>query len=94
MKPASHGEHETRLIGAPANWNPETDGPCGALSICDLPDDRGHNCMISRWELEDGDLEKLQGGAPIFLSILGQVHPVVCVYLGDPPSPEAAEVEE
>jgi hypothetical protein len=57
------------------------------LSVHDTVDDRGHPQMISRWELEEGDLEKLQAGAPIYLSILGQVHPVVCVYVGDPPQP-------
>jgi hypothetical protein len=84
MRPVSQGERENRLIGAPANWDPVTDGPCGALSVYDWRDpDTGHNWMISRWELEEGDLEKLQSGAPIFLSIIGQFHPVVCVSIGD-----------
>lgn len=86
MRAVSHGEHETRLIGAPANWDQVTDGPCGALSVYDWKDpDTGHNHMISRWELEPGDIEKLQSGAPLFLSIIGQVHPVVCVYVGEQP---------
>lgn len=84
MRPASFGEHETRAIGAPANWDPEKDGACGVLSVHDRTDERGHPEMVSRWELEPGDLEKLQQGAPVYLSILGQVHPVVCVYVGDP----------
>jgi hypothetical protein len=88
MRAVSHGEHETRLIGAPANWDQVTDGPCAALSVYDWKDpDTGHNHMISRWELEPGDIEKLQSGAPLFLSIVGQVHPVVCVYVGEPPQP-------
>jgi hypothetical protein len=87
MRAVSFGEHETRAIGAPANWDAEKDGPCGTLSVHDRVDERGHPEMVSVWELEEGDLEKLQAGAPVYLSILGQVHPVVCVYVGDPPQP-------
>ena len=43
----------------------------------DYMNEHGKPGMISRWELEPGDLEKLEAGAPIYLSILGQVHPVV-----------------
>jgi hypothetical protein len=93
MRFTSWGKHETRLIGAPAGWNPQRDGPCGALSVHDYVNAHGKPTMLSKWELEPGDLEKLQAGAPIYLSILGQVHPVVCVFVGDPapqPSSDAA----
>ncbi|HXH52560.1 MAG TPA: hypothetical protein VNH53_03900 [Sphingomicrobium sp.] len=90
MRAASFGEYESRLIGAPANWNSERDGPCGALSVHDRIDDRGHPEMVSRWELEPGDLDKLKAGAPIYLSILGEVHPVVCVFVGEPEPERAA----
>lgn len=93
MKPTSFGEHETRLIGAPANWDPEKDGPCGALSVHDRPDGRGHNEMVSAWVLEEGDLEKLQAGAPIYLSILGNIHPVVSVFVGDAPVVAAEQAD-
>jgi hypothetical protein len=91
MRFASQGEHETRAIGAPHGWDPAKDGECGVLSVHDTVDNRGHPQMISRWELEEGDLEKLQAGAPVYLSILGQVHPVVCVYVGEPPQPAESE---
>jgi hypothetical protein len=42
MRAVSLGEHETRAIGAPANWDPEKDGHCGVLSVHDTVDDRGH----------------------------------------------------
>jgi hypothetical protein len=87
MRAVSFGEHETRAIGAPAGWDQERDGTCGVLSVHDRKNEHGHDEMVSMWELEDDDLEKLAAGAPIYLSILGQVHPVVCVYVGDPPQP-------
>jgi hypothetical protein len=52
----------------------------------DVNDGHGHNLMVSRWELEPGDLDALKSGAPVFLSIMGIVHPVVCVYVGGPAS--------
>jgi hypothetical protein len=94
MKSASFGEHETRAIGAPAGWVPERDGHCGVLSVHDRLNERGHPEMVSLWELEEGDLEKLQAGAPIYLSVLGQTHPVVCVYVGDPPQPAETQQGE
>jgi hypothetical protein len=92
MKPVSLGDHETRSIGAPAGWNPERDGECAALSVHDYVDERGHAGMISRWELEPGDLERLRQGAPVHLSVLGKVHPVVSIYLGEA-EPERAAVD-
>jgi hypothetical protein len=94
MKAVSQGEHETRAIGAPAGWDPEKDGQCGVLSVHDYVNDHGKPGMISRWELEEGDLDKLAAGAPIYLSILGQAHPVVCVYVGEPPQPAESEQGE
>ncbi len=92
MRPDSLGEHQTRLIGAPADWNPETDGECGALSVLDRQDAKGHPEMVSRWVLDPGDLAKLREGAAVYLSILGRIHPVVSVYVGDP-EPERAIIE-
>lgn len=86
MKHVSMGEHETRAIGAPAGWDTEKDGVCGVLSVHDRANEHGKPEMVSAWELEEGDLAKLQAGAPIYLSVLGQVHPVVCVYVGEPPA--------
>jgi hypothetical protein len=95
MRAVSHGEHETRLIGAPADWDQVTDGPCQALSVFDWRDpDTGHNHMISKWELDPEDLEKVTKGAPLFLSIVGQVHPVVCVYVGEPAPEPASDVHD
>ena len=84
-------ENETRSIGKPYNWNPEVHGPCGFLSVHDYVDSRGMHVMLSKWELEEGDLEKLQAGAPIYLAVHGQVHPVVCVYPGNPPREKTSD---
>lgn len=85
MRPIHQGEYETRSIGKPADWNEEKLGPCGALSVHDWTDERGLNHMISQWEFEENDLEKLQAGARIHLSVIGEVHPEVQVYVGDIP---------
>ena len=79
---ASTIENETRAIGKPVNWDDATQGKCGVLSVHDT-ESNGLPIMLSCWELEPGDLEKLAAGAPIYLGVYGRTHPVVTVYVGD-----------
>lgn len=73
-------EGQTRLIGAPRDWDQELDGPCGALSVRDEVDTQsGVNFMHSEWELEPGELARLRAGAKVLLRISGFTHPVVSV---------------
>lgn len=66
----------TRNLGAPADWNPETSGPCSHLPIRDDVID-GLPFMTSRWEPTPAELADLNAGRPIELRILGVQHPVV-----------------
>jgi hypothetical protein len=62
----------TRYLGAPRGWNPDTDGDCAHLAILDLPaDERGPDVMISAWEPTPAELAALNGGAPVYLQVVG-----------------------
>jgi hypothetical protein len=67
----------TRRLGAPANWNHETDGICHTLDICDRD-----GFMISGWLPTDAERKRLAEGAPLFLHIQGRAHPVVSLTVG------------
>jgi hypothetical protein len=72
-----------RRLGAPSNWNHETDGICHTLDIWVR-----EGQMISAWiPSTDKEREKIAQGAPIFLHIEGVSHPVVGMSVGDVPSP-------
>ena len=70
-------EKPDRRLGAPPNWNHETDGICHTLEIWDR-----EGFMISGWKPTPAELEKLNAGEPLFLHIQGRVHPVVALSVG------------
>lgn len=72
----------TRNLGAPENWNPETDGHCSHLPIRDDVID-GLPFMTSRWEPTPDELAALMTGAPVELRILGRAHPVVSLIVAE-----------
>lgn len=75
----------TRYLGAPVDWKPDTDGPCGYLAIKDQPSDTGLNYMISAWEPTPDELKRLNEGARVLLWIAGTSHPPVMVTAGSSP---------
>ncbi|NEU14701.1 hypothetical protein G3T14_21720 [Methylobacterium sp. BTF04] len=75
----------TRNLGAPAGWDPATDGHCGGLPIRDEPHSPGINQMVSAWLPMPDELERLAAGAPIYLVVLGVTHPPVALTIGNPP---------
>lgn len=75
----------TRVLGAPADWDEERDGWCGGLAIKDQPCENGMNYMISAWEPNPDELERIKAGAPILLLIVGVVHPPVMLSVGAAP---------
>lgn len=75
----------TRRMGAPADWNHETDGICHTLEILDRD-----GVMISVWGLNEKERGKVAAGAPIILHIRGACHPVVALAVGDPPAEAGA----
>jgi hypothetical protein len=67
----------TRRLGAPLNWNHETDGICHTLEICDRD-----GWMISAWMPTDAERQRIAEGAAVFLHIQGISHPVVGMSVG------------
>jgi len=62
--------------GAPAGWNPETDGECGHLAIRVTKNgDRVEWCE-SAWELTPRELEMLNTGGQVILRVVGWQVPV------------------
>lgn len=89
MRPMSWDQHETRSFGPPRGWDEQENGPCGVLSIHDVRDSAGANRMVSIWQPTPEELARLQSGAPVMLTIFGDVHPPVSVGVGEPgPSEE------
>jgi hypothetical protein len=68
----------TRRLGAPKDWNHETDGICHTLEICDRD-----GWMISAWRPTEAEIERIRRGAPIFLHVQGVSHPVVGFSIGE-----------
>ena len=64
-------------LGAPSNWNHETDGICHTLDIM-LQD----GAMVSGWIPTESELVKLNAGEPLFLHISAASHPVVAMTVG------------
>lgn len=74
----------TRSLGAPGNWNRETNGPCGSLAIRD-GERQGMPLMESAWFPTPEELVALVAGAPVILRIVGTSHPPVALYAGKHP---------
>jgi len=66
----------TRRLGAPPNWNHETDGICHTLEILD-----SDGFMYSAWQPSPAELKRLNEGQPVVLAIEGNRHPVVSVFV-------------
>ena len=68
----------TRVLGAPANWTPDSSGPCVGLAIRD-----GMNgdvpSMESAWEPTPEELAVLRAGGRVVLRVLGRGHPPVWI---------------
>jgi hypothetical protein len=76
--------HATRVLGAPEGWQQE-ELPCGALPVRDERTCVG-NRMISAWEPDAKEIAAIVAGAPIYLSVFGEVHPPVALFVGEPPT--------
>lgn len=76
----------TRRLGAPPTWNHETDGICHTLEILDRNGE-----MISAWQPTDEERQRLAAGAPLYLHIRGDVHPVVGMSVGKPSDVQMVE---
>lgn len=74
----------TRILNKPVDWDEERDGLCGTLPI---RDERTTACdtMISAWLPTLEEIERIVQGAPIYLHVVGRVHPPVSVGVGPRP---------
>lgn len=61
----------THYLGAPKGWEPEKDGNCVHLAVR-VTD----NLWQSAWEPTPGELELLNAGGKIILSVIGGQPPV------------------
>jgi hypothetical protein len=75
----------TRNFGAPHDWDKATRGPCGSLPIRDELTTAGPG-MTSAWLPTPEEIEKIKAGAPVYLTVFGNVHPPVSMAVG--PIPE------
>lgn len=79
-------EGTTRVLGAPREWVDDGRSDlCGALAIRDIVDPELGPEMVSAWELTDNERAALIAGAPIYLTICGNIHPPIALRVGNPP---------
>ena len=74
----------TRNLHAPADWDRDKDGPCLGLPIRDEKTTAGDG-MTSAWFPTPEEIERIAQGAPIYLTVLGHVHPPVSMSVGPRP---------
>lgn len=74
----------TRVLNAPVDWDKDRDGFCGGLPIRDERTTAG-DTMVSAWIPTAEEIARIREGAPIYLYIVGRVHPPVSVGVGPRP---------
>jgi hypothetical protein len=72
---------DPKPLGAPADWNPEEHGTCGALFVRREVND-GLHYMRSAWDVQTHEAMQLLAGAKVELGIAGTSHPVVQLGVG------------
>jgi len=91
MKPTTiDGANMT--LGAPKNWKPG-DLPVADLAIRAEQMFEGVQMMSSAWSPDPDELERIEEGAPIILTVIGSNHPVVAVSVGQTPKAEPTPLE-
>jgi|GEM_PF-1023394 len=85
-------EGATRVFDAPANWDQEANGACLPLTVRDELID-GVPFMVSAHQPTAAELQRLQQGAPVYLGISANVHPVIFLSVGEMQTEAAADDE-
>lgn len=78
-------------LGAPQGWRNERFGVCEPLSVRIDELEDGLQLLVSAWSPDADELERLNAGAPVVLTIVGRSHPVVAISAGEIPTQIAAE---
>jgi len=77
-------KNANRFLNEPPNWDGEMNGICSVLPIRDAVTEDGLPWMISAWELDPKEIQKLREGETLKLWIQGnQNHPVVAITVGE-----------
>jgi hypothetical protein len=74
----------TNILGAPKDWDKQAHGPCGGLPVRVEKTTAGIG-MTSAWLPTPEEIGRIMAGAPIYLTIIGEVHPPVSMSVGAPP---------
>jgi hypothetical protein len=53
---------------------------CGDLPALATTDDNGYRCIVSAWQPSEADKAAIAAGQPIFLKIVGEGMPPVCLF--------------
>jgi hypothetical protein len=73
----------TNVLGAPQDWSKAQQGPCGSLAIRREKTTAGPG-MTSAWFPTAEEIARMIEGAPIYLTIIGDIHPPVALLVGEP----------
>ena len=85
MRPARISGADPTPLGAPADWNEEQHGHCGALFVR-REQIAGVAYMRSAWEVEASEAALMLAGAKLTLGVAGHCHPVVQLGVADLPA--------
>jgi len=77
-------QNMTRNLGAPIDWDRDANGPCGGLPIRDEDTTAGRG-MTSAWFPTAEEIQRIVEGAPVYLTVIGRVHPPVSMGVGPRP---------
>lgn len=78
----------TRIMERPRGTLEED---CTALQIADVQCPIWGKRMVSAWRPSAEEREAIANGAPVMLSIVGTVHPVVALFTGEWKQPERGD---
>ena len=71
----------TRNLGAPRGWDERRQGRCGGLAVRDQTTAAGP-AMTSAWFPTEAEIARLRAGAPVYLTVVGGIHPPVAMAVG------------
>lgn len=82
---AAHIQGANKFLGKPLHWDEKKFGKCGTLPVRDEDTTLGP-AMSSAWTPTPEEVAAIVAGASVYLTIIGRIHPPVCVSVG--PTPE------
>lgn len=71
-------------LGKPKDWNEERDGPCDSLPVRVMQHPGGLVEMQSAWQPTPEELDTLNRGGPVILTVCSKAHPPVRLEVEEP----------